>query len=99
MPVEGALNQRQNERSEVSGEAPQALPVEGALNPNNCSRFLHADRPYLHVYSRPCLSLPADLPPLYTTKLPTTARTATMMAIRSCFVKANSRRSVLGPPS
>ena len=38
------------------------MPVEGALSPNNCSRFLHADRPYLHVYSRPCLSLPADLP-------------------------------------
>ena len=30
MPVEVALNQRQNERSEVNGEAPQALPVEGA---------------------------------------------------------------------
>ena len=32
MPVEGVLNQRQNERSEVSGEAPQAMPVEGVLN-------------------------------------------------------------------
>jgi hypothetical protein len=57
MPVEVALNQRQNERSEVSGEAPQALPVEGALSPINCSRFLHADRPDLHVDPHKALSV------------------------------------------
>jgi hypothetical protein len=33
MPVEGALNQRQNERSEVSGEAPQAYACGGGAEP------------------------------------------------------------------
>jgi hypothetical protein len=37
----------------LRGEAPQALPVEGVLNPINSSRFLHADRPDMHVYPRP----------------------------------------------
>ena len=36
MPGEGVLNQRHTERKRgLSGEAPQALPVEGVLNPNN----------------------------------------------------------------
>jgi hypothetical protein len=29
-PINGVLSQRQNERSEIEGEAPQAWPVEGA---------------------------------------------------------------------
>ena len=36
MPMEGVLNQRQKRAKRVlSGEAPQALPVEGVLNPIN----------------------------------------------------------------
>ena len=37
----------------LSGEAPLALPVEGVLNPFYCSRFLHADRPDMHVDPKP----------------------------------------------
>ena len=36
--VEGALSDGKTERSELRGEAPQALPVEGALSPINCRR-------------------------------------------------------------
>ena len=36
MPVEGVLNQGYHERKRgLSGEAPQAMPVEGVLNPND----------------------------------------------------------------
>jgi hypothetical protein len=45
--LSGEEGARLPERSEIEGEAPQALPVEGALSPNNSSRFLPADRPDL----------------------------------------------------
>ena len=31
------------------------MPVEGVLNPNNCSRFLHADSPDVHFDPKPVL--------------------------------------------
>ena len=54
MSVEGATraNDKPSEAS-FEGEAPLAYASGGGdASPNNCSRFLRADRPYLHVDPR-----------------------------------------------
>jgi hypothetical protein len=56
----------------LRGEAPVALPLEGALSPDNGSRFLHADRPDLHVDPKPLLPPfhPSTLPLFHPSTLP-----------------------------